>query len=146
VLLENTAGQGSCLGWRLEQLAAIIEGVAEPDRLGACIDTCHLFAAGYPLAGPDEYASTMAQLESTIGIARVKAIHLNDSQKALGSRVDRHAHIGRGQMGLASFGHLLNDPRFRQVPMYLETPKEQENGEEMDAVNLRVLRGLLRAI
>jgi deoxyribonuclease-4 len=143
-LLENTAGQGSCLGWRFEHLAAIIAGVAEPARLGVCIDTCHTFAAGYPLVTEQEYAATIAELDRVIGLDRVKAIHVNDSKTPLGSRVDRHEHIGRGTLGLEPFRHLLNDPRFSQTPMYLETAKEQENGEEMDVVNLRTLRGLVR--
>ena len=143
-LLENTAGQGSCLGWRFEHLATIIQGAAEPERLGVCIDTCHAFAAGYPLAAEQEYAATIAELDRLVGLERVKAIHLNDSKQPLGSRVDRHEHIGRGKLGLEPFRHLLNDPRFAQTPMYLETAKEQENGEEMDVVNLRTLRGLLR--
>ncbi len=144
-LLENTAGQGTSLGWRLEHLGAMIAGVAEPERLGVCIDTCHLFAAGYPLETSEQYEATIATLEGAVGLDRVKAIHLNDSKQPLGSRVDRHEHIGRGKLGLAPFRHLLNDPRFRQTPMYLETPKEQQDGEEMDVVNLRVLRGLVAA-
>jgi deoxyribonuclease-4 len=142
-LLENTAGQGTCLGWRFEHLAAIIAQAADPERLGVCIDTCHTFAAGYPLETRDEYDATIGQLDRTIGLARVKAIHLNDSKQPLGSRVDRHEHIGRGKLGLEPFRHLLNDPRFAATPMYLETPKEIEHGEEMDVVNLRVLRGLV---
>jgi deoxyribonuclease-4 len=144
-LLENTAGQGTSLGWRLEHLGAMIVGAAEPERLGVCIDTCHLFAAGYPLETSEQYEATIATLEGVVGLDRVKAIHLNDSKQPLGSRVDRHEHIGRGKLGLAPFRHLLNDPRFRQTPMYLETPKEQQDGEEMDVVNLRVLRGLVAA-
>jgi deoxyribonuclease-4 len=143
-LLENTAGQGSCLGWRFEHLAAIIAGVAEPERLGVCIDTCHTIAAGYPLVTEQEYAATIAELDRLVGLDRVKAIHVNDSKQPLGSRVDRHEHIGRGTLGLEPFRHLLNDPRFSHTPMYLETAKEQENGEEMDVVNLRTLRGLVR--
>ena len=143
-LLETTAGQGSTLGWRFEQLATILGTVAESDRLGVCVDTCHIFAAGYPLGTKKEYAQTMAELDATVGLKRVKAFHLNDSKKGLGSRVDRHAHIGRGQLGLEPFRLLLNDPRFRRTPMYLETAKEQENGVEMDVVNLATLRGLVR--
>jgi deoxyribonuclease-4 len=142
-LLENTAGQGSCLGWRLEQLAAMLDGIREPQKVGVCIDTCHLFAAGYPLETADQYQETMGELDRLIGFDRVKAIHLNDSKQSLGSRVDRHDHIGRGRLGLEPFRHLLNDVRWRQVPMYLETPKEQIDGEEMDRVNLRVLRELV---
>jgi deoxyribonuclease-4 len=144
-LLENTAGQGTNLGWRLEQLAAIIKDVAEPKRLGVCIDTCHLFAAGYPLATPDEYESTINEIARTVGLRRVKAFHVNDSKRELGSRVDRHEHIGRGKLGLEPFRHLLNDPRFAKTPMVLETAKEEIDGEPMDAVNLRVLRSLIRA-
>jgi deoxyribonuclease-4 len=143
VLLENTAGQGTNLGWRFEHLAAIIADVKRGNRLGVCIDTCHTFAAGYPLRTKKEYQRTIDELDRVVGLGRVKAFHLNDSKQPCGSRVDRHTHIGRGQLGLAPFRHLLADPRFRQTPMYLETPKEQVDGEEMDVVNLRVLRGLV---
>jgi deoxyribonuclease-4 len=142
-LLENTAGQGTCLGWRFEHLAAIIAGVAEPERVGVCIDTCHCFAAGYSLENKTHYNATILELDRFIGLERVKALHINDSKRPLGSRVDRHEHIGRGQLGLEPFRHLLNDPRFRETPMYLETAKEQEDGEEMDVVNLRTLRSLI---
>lgn len=142
-LLENTAGQGTSLGWRFEHLAAIIDGLAEPQRVGVCIDTCHLFAAGYPLATKDEYEETVGQLERIIGLERIKAFHVNDSKQPLGSRVDRHEHIGRGKLGIEPFRNLVNDPRFGRTPMYLETPKEQLGGEEMDVVNLRTLRSLV---
>ncbi len=143
ILLETTAGQGSSLGWRFGQLGAIIDAVREPERLGVCFDTCHVFAAGYPMETAEDYCSTMAQLDAAVGLERVKAFHLNDSKQPLGSRVDRHAHIGRGKLGLAPFAHLLADKRFAKIPMYLETAKEQENGIEMDVVNLATLRGLL---
>ncbi|MBX9791635.1 MAG: deoxyribonuclease IV [Pirellulales bacterium] len=143
-LLETTAGQGSCLGWRFEHLATILDGVREPERLGVCVDTCHIFAAGYPLADPRDYQATIAELDRIVGLSRVKAFHLNDSIKGLGSRVDRHAHIGEGALGLEPFRHLLNDPRFADVPMYLETPKGARDGEDLDVINLRTLRGLLR--
>jgi len=142
-LLENTAGQGSCLGWRFEHLAAIIDGVRDPDRVGVCIDTCHTFAAGYALGTEKEYKATLRSLDKTVGLKLVRAIHLNDSQKPLGSRVDRHAHIGRGQMGKEPFRFLMNDRRFRQVPMYLETPKGEEQGKDLDTINLKVLRRLI---
>jgi deoxyribonuclease-4 len=142
-LLENTAGQGTCLGWRFEHLAAILDGVRHPQRLGVCIDTCHAFAAGYPLAAAQEYRATMRALDQSVGLARVKAFHLNDSKRELGSRVDRHEHIGEGRLGLEPFRRLLNDRRFRRVPMYLETPKGLRNGEPLDAINLRTLRGLV---
>lgn len=142
-LLETTAGQGSTLGWKFEQLAEIINCVQAPDRLGVCVDTCHIFAAGYRLQTATEYADTMAELDRTVGLDRVRAFHLNDSQKPLGSRVDRHAHIGHGTLGIEPFRHLLNDPRFRAIPMYLETEKGEENGEDWDVINLRTLRGLV---
>ncbi len=142
-LLECTAGQGSCLGRTFEQLAAMIDGVKNPDRLGVCIDTCHLFAAGYPLGTEKEYKATMRSLDTTVGLKLVRAFHLNDSAKPLGSRVDRHAHIGRGLMGKEPFRFLLNDRRFKKIPMYLETPKGMEKGKDLDTINLRVLRGLI---
>ncbi len=143
ILLENTAGQGTNLGWRLEHLRAMIDKVNDPKRVGVCIDTCHLFAAGYPMRSREEYEETIGQIATTVGLRRVKAFHLNDSKRPLGSRVDRHEHIGRGEIGLEPFRHLLNDPRFAKTPMYLETAKEEIDGEEMDAVNLRVLRSLV---
>lgn len=143
-LLENTAGQGSCLGHRFEQLAAIWEGVKDPERVGGvCIDTCHTFAAGYPLGTEKDYQATMKLLDQTVGLKQVRAFHLNDSVKPLGSRVDRHAGIGRGQMGKEPFRYLLNDPRFKKIPMYLETPKGEEKGKDLDTINLQVLRRLV---
>ena len=142
VWLEATAGQGTCLGHRFEHLGAIIDGVADPGRLGVCVDTCHVFAAGYPLAERKDYLATIRALDKAVGLGRVKAWHLNDSKKPLGSRVDRHDHIGEGEMGLDPFRHVLGDKRFRSLPMYLETKKEDRDGEPMDAVNLRTLRGL----
>lgn len=143
ILLENTAGQGSCLGWKFEHLAEIIAATRQPERLGVCFDTCHAYAAGYDLSQADGYKQMWKTFDKVVGIERVKAIHLNDSKKDLGSRVDRHDHIGRGKIGLEAFRLLLNDKRFRKAPMYLETPKEEENGEPMDVVNLRVLRSLV---
>jgi len=141
-LLENTAGQGSCLGWQFEQLGRILAGVRNPDRLGVCFDTCHAFAAGYEFATPSQYRAMMRNLDATVGLGQIRAFHLNDSLRPPGSRVDRHAHIGRGHMGLEPFRRLLTDRRFRSVPMYLETPKETEGGTDMDVINLGVLRGL----
>jgi len=143
ILFENTAGQGSTLGHRFEHLGELL-GELDSPRLRACIDTCHAFAAGYPLAGEEEYAATMTALDRIIGLARVQALHLNDSKKALGSRVDRHEHIGRGQIGIDAFRRILNDPRFAGVPMYLETPKGTEEGEDLDRINLRTLRSLVQ--
>jgi deoxyribonuclease-4 len=122
----------------------MIDGAEQPQRLGICIDTCHLFAAGYPLSERSDYLQTFRELDRIVGWERIKAFHLNDSKKDLGSRVDRHEHIGRGKLGLAAFAHLLNDRRFRRIPMYLETPKDtNEDGEEWDVVNLRTLRELI---
>jgi deoxyribonuclease-4 len=142
-LLETTAGQGSNLGAKFEHLAEIIAGTRHPDRLGVCVDTCHIFAAGYPLDTPKNYKATMKELDVVVGIDRVKAFHLNDSLKELGSHVDRHAHIGRGKMGLEPFRNLLKDRRFKKVPMYLETAKGEEDGEDLDVINLRTLRNLI---
>ena len=143
VLLENTAGQGSCLGCRFEQLAAMIDGARDPERIGVCIDTCHLFAAGYAISTEKDYQATMREIDKVVGLKLVRAFHLNDSVKPFGSRVDRHAHIGRGMIGKEAFRLLLNDRRFRKVPMYIETPKGEEKGKDLDAINLRTLRRLL---
>jgi deoxyribonuclease-4 len=144
VLLETTAGQGYGLGHRFEHLARILELVEEPDRLGVCLDTCHVFAAGYALAPASEYRATMRALDKTVGLSRLRVFHVNDSLKPLGSRVDRHAHIGRGCLGLEPFQLLVNDPRFRNRAMILETPKEDAVEGDMDSVNLAVLRGLVK--
>ena len=142
-LLETTAGQGSNLGWKFEHLGTIIDGVKDPDRLGVCVDTCHIYSAGYPLGTKKEYQATMKSLDTTVGLKKVKAFHLNDSKTKFGSRVDRHEHIGQGSLGLEPFRFLMNDRRFARVPMYMETPKGEENGEEFDVMNLRTLRGLV---
>src|SRR5262249_29951478 len=126
----------------------ILDGVKEPERIGVCIDTCHLLAAGYPISTPKDYEATIEQFDKIVGLKLVKAIHLNDSKKDLGSRVDRHEHIGQGKIGLEGFRLLLNDPRFGKAPMYLETPKEDENGEPngiaLDKMNLATLRSLVK--
>lgn len=141
--LEATAGQGSSLGHRLEHLAEIISLVKAPERLGVCLDTAHLFAAGYDFRGR-KYAAFKKELEKTIGVDRVKVLHLNDSKKDLGSRVDRHDHIGRGKIGLDGFKPIVRDKAFREVPKILETPKEKdEQGRDWDAVNLETLRSLM---
>lgn len=142
VLLETTAGQGSTLGHRFEHLARILSLVSQADRLGVCFDTCHVFAAGYALAPEVEYKATMRAFQRIIGLQRLRMFHVNDSRKPQGSRVDRHAHIGRGEMGLEPFRLLVNDRRFRNRPMILETPKEDGEKDDMDAVNLATLRGL----
>jgi deoxyribonuclease-4 len=143
VLLETTAGQGTSLGHRFEHLARILSLVAQPQRLGVCLDTCHVFAAGYMLHPEKEYRATFRAFERLIGLSHLRAFHLNDSLKPLGSRVDRHAHIGKGQIGLEAFRLLVNDRRFRNRPMVLETPKETPDVDDMDTVNLKVLRRLV---
>jgi deoxyribonuclease-4 len=144
ITLELTAGQGTCLGCSLGQLAQIIDQVKKADRVGICIDTCHAFAAGTDLSERKTYLAFWREFDELLGLARLKAIHLNDSRRELGSRVDRHEHIGLGKMGLEAFRHILKDKRLRGVPMYLETPKGDHNGEAWDVVNLRVLRELAR--
>jgi deoxyribonuclease-4 len=144
VLLETTAGQGTCLGSCFEHLAEILRRVAQPKRMGVCLDTCHVFAAGYDLAPVRAYRNTLRTFDNVIGLDRLCAFHLNDSLKPKGSRVDRHAHIGRGCLGLEPFELLVNDRRFQDRAMILETPKEEGEDEDMDATNLRTLRGLVR--
>ena len=140
--LETTAGQGSCLGHRFEQLGRILALVAEPERLGICVDTCHIFAAGYSIGTSAEYDEMIDEFDRAVGINRVRVWHVNDSKREHGSRVDRHAGIGRGCLGIEPFRFLLNDSRFATIPMILETPKGTEEGEELDAINLRALRRL----
>ena len=140
VALENTAGAGYTLGRTFEELRLLLERAERPERLGICIDTCHLFAAGYDIRSAAGYARTMANLESTVGARRVLAFHLNDARAPLGSGLDRHQHIGRGLLGRRPFRFLVNDPRFRNVPKVLETPKEPDPAA--DRANLRVLRAL----
>jgi deoxyribonuclease-4 len=142
--LETTAGQGTCLGHRFEHLGAILDRVGRPERLGVCADTCHIFAAGYPLGTPEEYDETIDRLIRSVGLDRLSVWHLNDSCRGCGSRVDRHAAIGAGEMGLEPFRNLVNDPRFRDLPMILETPKGTIDGEDLDVRNARVLRQLVR--
>jgi deoxyribonuclease-4 len=144
VALETTAGQGSSIGCELEHLEAIIAGVQEPERLSVCVDTCHIFAAGYALDPEQSYDDWVEKLEKTVGIKRVALWHVNDSMKPFGSRVDRHAGIGRGMIPAGVFERILNDTRFENCPMILETPKGEEDGQDLDAINLEALRRLLR--
>lgn len=144
-LLETTAGQGSNLGWRFEHLAELLEGVKSPARFGVCFDTCHVFAAGYALATEKEYRATMREFHQIVGTKQIKAFHLNDSKRECGSRVDRHEHIGKGEIGLAAFRGLMNDRRFAKIPMYLETPKGKQGGRDLDKANLKRLRGLIES-
>jgi len=141
VWLETTAGQGDHLGYTFGQLRALIEAVREPDRLGICFDTAHAFASGYELRTREGYEATWTEFDSVLGLDRLKAIHLNDSKKELGSRVDRHEHIGQGFLGLEPFRFLLNDARFRGIPMILETDKGPDLAEDKE--NLAVLRSLI---
>jgi deoxyribonuclease-4 len=149
VLLEHTAGQGTSLGASFEQIAAIVDMMNGHKRIGVCLDTCHLLAAGYDVCSEAGYASTFAQFERLIGFDRLKAFHLNDSKRPLGSRVDRHEHIGDGFVGLEAFRRLVNDRRFRNVPMMLETPKTEGRRPQsidvdpLDERNLNTLRMLI---
>jgi len=141
VLVETTAGQGTGLGSRFAELAYILDNSKFPELLGVCVDTCHVFAAGYELRTADGYEVTVAALASSVGLDKIRFFHLNDSKKELGSRVDRHEHIGRGAIGLDGFKYLLNDKRFAGLPMTLETPKSDSLAEDRE--NLQVLRSLL---
>jgi deoxyribonuclease-4 len=143
VALENTAGAGHTVGRTFEDLAGILEAVRRPERVGVCLDTCHLFAAGYDIRTRAGYAAAIERCARTVGLGRVLAFHLNDAGAPLGSGLDRHAHIGRGHLGLAPFRFLLNDRRFARVPKVLETPKEPE--PIADRRNLATLRRLRRA-
>jgi deoxyribonuclease IV len=151
ILLEHTAGQGTNLGHRFEQIAAIIAMLDGSDRVGVCLDTCHLLASGYDLCTRRGYRDTFKEFDRLIGLDRIKVFHLNDSKKPCGSRVDRHEHIGKGCLGLEPFRMLLNDRRFAKLPMLLETPKletpesrRRSDLDPWDARNLRTLRGLIR--
>ena len=143
ILLETTAGQGATLGYRFEHFARIIGMIEEDKRVGVCLDTSHVFAAGYAIGTVDGYEATMGEFDRIIGLDRLKLIHLNDSKAALGTRVDRHEHIGQGHLGLEPFRLLLQDPRLAGIPFILETPKgKTADGEDWDRENLRILRGL----
>jgi deoxyribonuclease-4 len=139
--LETTAGQGTVIGHRFEQIAAIIARTKDPGRIGVCLDTCHVFAAGYDLRTAAAYDETFRRFEGEIGLERLCAVHVNDSKKDLGCRVDRHEHIGKGFLGLEAFRHLMNDPRLHDVPLILETPKDEACRE--DVLNLTTLIGLV---
>ena len=141
IALETTAGQGSCLGHTFEQIAHIINNVREPERLCVCLDTAHVFAAGYDIGSEAGVKRTFQAFDRTIGLTRLKALHLNDSKTARGSRVDRHEHIGKGKIGLPAFRFIMRDRRFRKIPKVLETPKEKDL--KQDVVNMKTLRRLL---
>ena len=150
ILLEHTAGQGTNLGHRFEHLQKILEDLQGSPRVGVCLDTCHLLAAGYDICSEQGYASTFEELDRLLGLDRVRVFHLNDSKRPCGSRVDRHDHIGKGCLGLEPFRRLLNDRRFDALPMLLETPKletlesrRKSDADPWDVRNLRTLRRLL---
>ena len=139
--LETTAGQGSCLGHTFEQLAYIIKHAREPERLCVCLDTAHVFAAGYDITSEAETKKMFRQFHQTIGLDRLVALHLNDSKTGHGSRVDRHEHIGKGKIGLDAFRVIMRDRRFRKIPKVLETPKGKDLREDVE--NMKILRSLL---
>ncbi len=143
ILYENAAGQGTAVGYCFEHLATLLKGTSDPKRAGICLDTCHLFAAGYDLRTQAAYTKTLEQFDQIVGLKHLQAIHLNDSKRELGSRVDRHEHIGKGKIGLTAFRCLMNDPRLTRVPMVLETPKDEKTLAE-DVMNLKILRGLVK--
>ena len=149
VLLEHTAGQGTSLGFTFEQLASMIAKTGDHPRIGVCLDTCHLLASGYDIVSPEGYDATFNQFGRLVGFSRLKAFHLNDSKRPLGSRVDRHEHIGKGCLGLEPFRRIVNDRRFRRLPMLLETPKGEGKAsgpiaaDPMDVRNLTTLRALI---
>jgi deoxyribonuclease-4 len=141
IALENTAGQGSCLGHRIAHLAAVFDKVDKPERLGVCLDTAHFFAAGYDIRTEKGWDTAIKEVDDLLGIEQVLAFHLNDSKTDLGSRVDRHEHIGKGKIGWKAFRHIVNDPRFQNHPGCLETPKSKDLHEDVE--NLKVLRSLV---
>jgi deoxyribonuclease-4 len=144
ILLETTAGQGFTLGGRFEQLARIIEEIERDERVGVCLDTCHVFAAGYDISASGGYEATMEEFHRILDLDRLKVVHLNDSKAPAGRRVDRHEHIGQGYIGLDAFHLLFQDDCLADLPFILETPKgKAASGEDWDVVNMRTLRGLL---
>lgn len=142
IALEITAGQGTHLGAKFEEIAALLERCRQGERLAVCFDTCHALVAGYEFRTPESYEAMIAAFERVIGLNRLTVFHVNDSEKDLGSRVDRHAHIGEGCIGLEPFGYFLNDPRFRKIPFLLETPVDDDPGDNVR--NLEKLRSLIK--
>ena len=141
IALETTAGQGSCLGNKFEQLAYIISSVREPERLCVCLDTAHVFAAGYDISSESSLRKTLREFDRAIGPDRLAAIHLNDSKTGCGSRVDRHEHIGKGKIGLDAFRFIMRNRRLRKIPKVLETPKGKDLAEDVE--NMETLHGLI---
>ncbi|QDS93650.1 Endonuclease 4 [Roseimaritima multifibrata] len=146
LLLENTAGQGSCLGHTMDHLGQMIAGLPEDAPIGVCIDTCHAFAAGYAIETKAGFKQLKADIKTHLPAGSIRALHLNDSKKPCGSRVDRHDHIGLGLIGIEGFRNVLNDAMFKKLPGYLETPKgiDEESGEDWDVINLRALREVVK--
>jgi len=144
VLLETTAGQGSNLGYRFEHLAQIMDMVDAPERIAVCYDTCHAFVAGYDIRTKKAYNATMREFDRIVGLKKLKVFHINDAKTDLGSRVDRHEHIGKGLLGRDAFRFVLTDARFKNAPKILETPKGETKGRSWDEINLATLRRLLK--
>ncbi len=142
LLLETTAGQGSGLGHTFEQLASIMDKIENKNRIGICLDTSHVFAAGYDIRTPESYRKAMDAFDAIIGFENLYFVHVNDSKKEMGSRVDRHEHIGKGYIGIQAFELMMNDMRFWDIPKIIETPK-QKDGQDMDRMNLKRLRSLV---
>ncbi len=140
-MLEITAGQGTVLGYKFEHINRIIENVEEKQRMSVCIDTAHMFAAGYDFRDEDSYHKTMKEFDDIIGMDKLKCFHMNDSKKELGSKVDRHEHIGKGFIGLDGFRNIMNDERLIDIPKILETPKGKEQLEDLE--NLNILKDLI---
>jgi deoxyribonuclease-4 len=141
-MLETTAGQGTAIGYRFEQLQKIIELVEKTERMSICIDTAHVFAAGYDIKNPEKFKKVIKTFDAIIGLDRLKCFHMNDSKKELGSRVDRHEHIGKGFIGLDGFSNIMNDRRLKKIPKILETPKGKEQLEDLE--NIATLKKLIR--
>lgn len=140
-MIETTAGQGTSIGYRFEQIRKIIDLVEDKKRLSVCVDTCHIFAAGYNIKTENGYLKTFDEFDQIIGLKYLKAFHVNDSKKDLGERVDRHEHIGKGKIGLSGFKFLMNDERFFNIPKILETPKGKDMKE--DIINMKKLKSLV---
>ncbi|NQT86400.1 deoxyribonuclease IV [bacterium] len=140
ILLENTAGQGTCLGHRFEHLAWLLDAIGVPERLGVCFDTCHAFAAGYDLSTRRAYRNVFREFDDVVGVSQIHAFHLNDAKGELGSHADRHDHLGKGNLGIEPFHCLMRDRRFARVPKLLETRKKDDERDDWDAVSLALLR------
>jgi len=140
--IETTAGQGTNLGWKFDHIAFLVDKVKDKKRVGVCLDTCHVFAAGYDIRTWEGYKKTFKEFDEKVGLDYLRFFHINDSKKEFGSRVDRHEHIGKGFIGKDAFGFLVNDRRFFQTPMVLETPKGKDLAEDRE--NLKLLRSLIR--